>query len=277
MGDSSPLYRDLPSDIDIDYNHLPQVPEEPIHTRERRSLQHLRYLIRQFAPHLRRSFVCSQRWWRLHHGMAEAHVRSTNRPVSQMNLPLTVAQMFKYLLYRTVEDVLIVFSAARATPPAQIEDLIDQANAKAEPIWRDQETLLLTKEDQCRDIFAECISLNEAVKGKGHVAVPASIVDDLDDIFLKHYNSPEKFLLFGRTDDVAYEVQDRYAREVATLLGTVRRRFESRALTRLRKMYGRGSLPLLSEGSATAMWAVCKSSYYRRQIFLVSSACLACP
>lgn len=278
MWDYSPPSPEPWSDeVDFEYDGLPPIPEDPVLVKEGRSLGRLQEIIREFAPHLRHTFVCLDHHWECRRDMPEAHVRSTDYPTTRMDFVLTVLQMFKYLLYQAMEDALVIFNTAEAAPVTQTNNLIDVADAKAEPLWRDEAIPLLTREAECRAVYAECISLNEPVSKENRQPVPASAVAGLDRIFKKHYDTPDKFLLFGRTDDAAYEVQDRYAREVAALLGTIHRRFESRALTRLRKMYGRGSLPLLSEKSVTAMWEACKSSYYGRQMSLVSSVCLTCP
>ena len=100
---------------------------------------------------------------------------------------------------------------------------------------------------------------------------PASIEKELNAIFHQHYDAPEKYLLFGCTGDEAYDIQDKYALSMVALLRTIDVWYVSKAHLCLRKMYGRGApLPLLCRSSIEAMWKVCKSSYYRRQISLVS-------
>jgi hypothetical protein len=187
--------------------------------------------------------------------------------------------MFLYLLYRAMEDVLIIFNSAPAPSPQVIEDLLRKANVKARPLWSHLGTPFLTRQIQCREILDPVVRMNLFGDGNPQ-AVPRSVTGELNTIFRKHYASGNsvhsagltaEVLLIGRTDDRAYEVQDNYAIDVAILLGTVDPKFESRALTRLGKVYGRGSLPLLCMSSVAAMWELCRSTFYKRQISLVSS------
>jgi hypothetical protein len=178
--------------------------------------------------------------------------------------------MFKYLIFRAIEDVLMIFNDADAVPAAHVQELLEEANSKAAPLWWDEATPFVDRQAACRKILDPIIKMNSAVKVHEFRKVPFSIVDEIDNIFRHFYSEPDLLLLIGRTDERAYKVQDKYGRVVATLLGTVDSAYESRAITRLRKAYGRGALPLLSMSSASGIWQLCRSSFYKKQIYLVS-------
>jgi hypothetical protein len=252
---------------------------EPVQAKERASLTHLLTMMDKYTPHLRPSFVCSKIWWEQHLGTAQAHVRSTTAYLLTSSM-LTPLQMFLYLLYGAMEHVLIIFNDAVAMPVEQIERLLNEANAKARPLWRNETTPFLTRQTQCKELLDPVVGLNLRAIGVCQ-RVPESITDELDRIFRKYYgssNNPqsrgsaENLLLIGRTDDQAYQVQDEYARDIANILGTVDKTHESRAITQLRSVYGRGSLPLLCLSSVAGMWTLCQSSFYKRQTSLVSQS-----
>jgi hypothetical protein len=181
--------------------------------------------------------------------------------------------MFKYLIFRAIEDVLMIFNDADAVPAAHVQELLEEANSKAAPLWWDEATPFVDRQAACRKILDPIIKMNSAVKVHEFRKVPCSIVGALDEIFRRFYNKPSVLLLIGRTDEQAYEIQDDYARAIVELLENVDPAYGCRAITRLRKVYGRGALPLLSMSSASGIWQLCQSSFYRKQIYLVSSSC----
>jgi hypothetical protein len=149
---------------------------------------------------------------------------------------------------------------------------MDEYNRRAKPVWENEDRGFARRQWDCAMIKDELLS-----DFYGHptyselLPVPRIVARDLDSIFCQHYRSTEMFLLFGRTDDDALEVQDNYGLSVATALGKIDQRYEARAHLCLRKMYGRGAaLPLLGVASASAMWHTCNSYYYRQQIATVS-------
>jgi hypothetical protein len=255
---------------------LPPPPEDPIEAKEAQLLRQLFNLIEVYAPHLRRSFVYSERWWERYGRLPEAHVSLTNQPTVFVNLVLTFPQMFKYLLYRGIEDILMIFNDADVVPVSDIRTLLGKANARAAPLWMDETISFTDRQAACKEILDPVIRMNTGTKAKRFRRVPRSVTRKLNRIFRRFYGEPDSLLLIGRTDERAYEVQDRYARIVAKVLGKVKPEYQSRAITRLRKVYGRGSLPLLCMSSVSGMWQLCKSSFYRRQIYLVSSPCPLC-
>ena len=113
--------------------------------------------------------------------------------------------------------------------------------------------------------------LDDSLKVGEMQRFPAFIEEGLNAIFHRHYETREKYLLFGQTDDEAYGVQEGYALEVAKLLQDVDVQYASRVHLCLGKICGRGAvLLLLCSSSIEAMWEVCKSPYYREQFYLVS-------
>jgi hypothetical protein len=185
--------------------------------------------------------------------------------------------MFLYLLHKAIEDILIIFNDADAPSPADAEQALQMANEKAEPLWKNEETPFPERQAQCQEILRPILELYMKEKPGEFHPVSDLVANGLNQIFKKHYNTPGKFLLIGRTDDQAYQVQDGYAREVAAFLGrNLGGPREARTIIMLRKAYGRGTLPLLCMSSASALWELCQSSFYRRQLFLVSSPGSSC-
>lgn len=189
---------------------------------------------------------------------------------------LTFLQMFKSLLTRGIEDILIIFNDAPAPQATEVQENLDEANAIAAPLWNDDSKPLSARQTECRRILDPVIFAALAFKSGRFYSVPVAMSEDLNKVFRKHYTS-DKFLLIGRNTEEAYNAQDAYAREVGRLLGTTKRRLQSRAIVRLGKAYGRTSIPLLSMASVSALWQISKSSFYKRQLSLVSPVCwLAC-
>lgn len=177
------------------------------------------------------------------------------------------------MLHRALLAGVILFNDREAPALGTSKSQVEEYNRLASTIWKDSECFS-HRQETCENLLETVIPslehVNRPVSEDYLQKFPASIEKDLNTIFHKHYNTPEKHLLFGRTDDEAYDVQDGYALAVVELLGNVDVRYASKAHLCLRKLYGRGApLPLLCESSIEAMWEVCKHSYYRRQISLV--------
>jgi hypothetical protein len=245
--------------------------QNPVELEEVFSLHCLWALIDKYVPFLRRSFVRSEEWWRLNWGPPEMHVSVTRRPVLFTKPVLTPMQMFKYLLFWAMQDVLVVFSPAEAVELSKIQKRLKKANDKAAPIWRDVSNGISTRVDECNQILEPVISANRAlIHQKSFGPIPAGIEHDLDDIYMKFYRGDRGIQLIGRTDDEAYKVQDQYAREVVRLLQAVDSRFASRAVTCLHKAYGRNSLPLLCNSLVDGLLALCKTDLCKKNLALVS-------
>ena len=138
--------------------------------------------------------------------------------------------MFKYLIFRAIEDVLMIFNDADAVPTAHVQELLEEANSKAAPLWWDEATPFIDRQAACRKILDPIIKMNSAVKVHEFRKVPCSIVGALDEIFRRFYNKPSVLLLIGRTDEQAYEIQDDYARAIVELLGNVDPAYGCRAI-----------------------------------------------
>jgi hypothetical protein len=182
--------------------------------------------------------------------------------------------MFKYVLYRALQTTADVFCDVETPTLGQCQQVIDEYNQRAKLVWEREDRGFSKRQSDCAIIREDLLS-----EFCGRPAyddfqpVPRSAVRELDSTFCQYYTSSEMFLLFGRTDDNALEVQDNYGLSVATALGKINPRYEARAHLYLRKMYGRGApLPLLGVASASAMWIACNSYYYRQQIATVSSS-----
>ena len=183
--------------------------------------------------------------------------------------------MFKFMLYRAIRIGLVIFNDGEAPALATSKQQVEEYNVLADMVWKDSGGFSHRKES-CENLLGMIVpgleQVHRPVPDGDLRQFPASIEKDLNTIFCQHYDTPEKYLLFGRTDDEAYDVQDRYALAVVELLGNIDVRYASKAHLCLRRMCGRGApLPLLCEFSIKAMWGVCKDSYYRRQISLASS------
>jgi hypothetical protein len=179
--------------------------------------------------------------------------------------------MFKYVLYRALQTTANVFCNLDPPPLKQCQEIMDKYNRRAESVWKCEEELSERQLD-CEMIRQEVFSgFYDPPHYSEFRPVPRSIVKVLDKTFRNHYKSQETYLLFGRTDDKALEVQDKYALSIARALGKIDWGCEARAHLYLRKLYGKGApLPLLTVASASAMWRMCNSHYYRQQIATVS-------
>jgi len=185
--------------------------------------------------------------------------------------------MFKHVLFQATRTTINVFSLTGAPKPERCQELMAQYNRRAKPVWQRENQEFARKQRECEVIYKEVFPRSfKPPRSEDLEAIPRSIAANFDKIFRKFYDSPEKCLLFGRTDDDALETQDGYGIQVATLLGQYQSRYAARSHLFLRKIYGRGApLPLLSVASAAAMWRTCNSPYYQQQIATVGLAVLS--
>jgi len=184
--------------------------------------------------------------------------------------------MFKYILFQAARTTLNTLCLSPAPSPERCQELIEQHNRRAKPEWEREGQEFTERQRQCEIIYKELIRASYTPPPEDLQVIPQYIAAEFDKIFRKHYSSPEKYLLFGRTDDDALEVQDGYGLEVATVLGNHMGRYGARAQLFLRKIYGRAApLPLLSIAFAAAAWGTCSSRYYQEQITTVSLAALS--
>ena len=194
-----------------------------------------------------------------------------------MKPTLTSLKMFKYLVFRGLEDILKIFNASKAEDPAVVKACLKKANRDAATVWNDRDIPFAVRVEKCRKIFDPVLKMNDISGGVGFIGLSPLVARKLDKIFRKYYKEPRppKVLLIGQTSEEAYEVQEKYARTVAHLLAEESKNFESRAMTQLNKMYGRNSIPLLTMASVYELWQLCRSPFYRRVTSLVSPFCSA--
>ena len=150
----------------------------------------------------------------------------------------------------------------------ETKQMVDQVNSKAEVIWNHRDTFR-RRFRGCYQITLPAVKFVFPSPPSSYKGIKPSTWEELDEIFIKHYR--DCWLSIGQADDDAYEIQDRYMCDVADVLGLECKYFGSRAIVLLGKVYGRTAVPLLTKGSIEAMWKVCSSSFYKRQLFLVSS------
>lgn len=178
------------------------------------------------------------------------------------------------MLYRAVRTGIVLFSDAEAPSLAVCKNEFDEYNEHARAVWNSSLSFS-TRQNTCEDLVATSIPslqyVQQNVEDKDLRRFPPFVEGQLNAIFEEHYSSKDKWLLFGRTEKKGYDLQDLYASSVVELLAGVDAQYASKACLCLRAIYGRGApLPLLCESSISAMWEVCKDSYYKRQITLVS-------
>lgn len=187
-------------------------------------------------------------------------------------LTLSSSQMFKYVLYRSLQTTTNVFSKSNPPAPAKCREIVDEYNRRAKQVWECEGREFFERQADCETIQEELFSgFCTLPSYTDFQPVPGFVVMELSAIFRRHYTSNRTYLLFGRTDNDALEVQDGYGLSVASVLEKLDWRYEAQAHLYLRKMYGKGApLPLLTLASASAMWHACSSYYYRQQIAMVS-------
>ena len=181
--------------------------------------------------------------------------------------------MFKYLLFRGIQDIRYVFSNHDAVSPEEIKAQLERANECVCHIWEDEEATFREKMAECASVVSRVIERNAPQDMEEFVGVPAELLESLARIFRETYRG-ENLLLVGRSDTRAYEVQEQYASEVAEQLQWSRP-LHSRAITRLGKAYGLTSMPLLCIASVAGLWQLCCSPFYQRVLSLVCPPCLS--
>jgi hypothetical protein len=177
--------------------------------------------------------------------------------------------MFRSLVFRGLWHVLVIFNNAKALPSASVQLAVDNANRDAEKVWKDESKSLLHRKRECHRILGPILELNRYARTVIMEGIPVLVGEQLSDIFTRNYGEAD-LLLIGRTTEGAYHLQERYAREVTGLLGAERDEYASRAILYLGKLYSRSSLPLLCGSSVAGMWRLCQTSYYKKQLWLVS-------
>lgn len=177
--------------------------------------------------------------------------------------------MFAHVIRRGLYDMAAIFSSGNPPPGEEIRHQLDAVNVIAKKVWGDRGKSLSGRMYQCQRFLAPVIEFVHPVRSATYDGVPMEITGELDGLFTRHYK-PEHYLLIGCADDRAYEIQDRYAQDVADLLGLMDKPYQSRGLVFLGRVYGCTAIPLLSMSSVSAMWGVCCSSFYKRQLSLVS-------
>ena len=181
--------------------------------------------------------------------------------------------MFMNLLFRGMYDIFAIFNENEEAPASEVQSKLSEANDKAKRVWNDKEKSFLLRKTECGQIMRGILKSNKDCEDAVSTGVPQLVGERLSHIFTKHYGQAN-LMLIGRTTEEAYTVQDRYASEVVRLLWeeTKDDRCKSRAVVRLQTVYGASSMPLLCTSSVSAMWQLCTSSFYKKQLFLVSPA-----
>ena len=169
---------------------------------------------------------------------------------------------------------MVLFGDVEVPPLEVCEREIDNYNVQARAVWKSPLSFF-ERQKSCEDLLDRVFPLLRTVQRRVDNNLlrrfPAQIEGQLNAIFHHHYDSKEKRLLFGRTDEEAYKVQYCYASSVVGLLERIDAQYAAKACLCLQGIYGRGApLPLLCESSIMAMWEVCQDQYYKRQIALVS-------
>jgi len=259
----------MPGILGSDPNEVEPRPQNVIEIEEE-SLRHLMSLTRKLAPHMEESVILDERWWEENKHMPGIHV---SVGLESRLTTLRSLQMFKFVLLQAVQTTVQVFCDADILGARQCNRLLEDYNVEAKAVWEREEDDLLARRRECKAISKKVFGEVDGFPAGSEIRpVPRNAAAVLDSIFKAHYNSEKKRLLFGRADEKALEVQDRYGVAVAKALGKIDQRYGARATLHLRKRYGRGApLPLLSMASAEAMWEVCSSGFYRLQIRTVSS------
>lgn len=177
--------------------------------------------------------------------------------------------MFKYLLYWGITDIVCIFSSSKAVFSVDtLRRRLRDADRETGVIWTHPTKSFTTRLQECKEILEPLI--HRAVKVSTFSGIPSQVAEKLDGIFRRHYERSD-FLLIGCTEYDSYSLQQKYSDEIVSLLEPIDQGYASRALALLGKAHGRTSIPLLCLSSVAALWEICKSSFYRRQLKLVSS------
>ena len=178
--------------------------------------------------------------------------------------------MFKYLLFRGLEVTFKIFTESKTPLPCDVQPLLESINIQTRAIWDNLDILPAIPEVKCKELSSPLFDLDDPKDESLLQTMTPEILEVVDKIFSKHYGNKESMLLIGRTDNQAYQVQHQYASEVAKLLGHISSEHKSRAMIYLGPVFGRSSMPLLCPSSIRWLWRLCRSSYYTKQISLVS-------
>jgi hypothetical protein len=177
--------------------------------------------------------------------------------------------MFKYLLHRGLSCIQHIFNDQEAPSAKRVQQAVAKVNLEAEAIWNRGELPFRTRFRECHRITLPALKLVFPASPGRYKGVGPSTWERLDGVFLKHYEN--SWLSIGWADDAAYEVQNRYMHDVADVLGLECEHFRSRAIALLGMVYGHTAVPLLTKASVEAMWEICSSPFYKRQLSLVRS------
>lgn len=240
---------------------------------EEKSLRRLWAMITDYAPYLHPSFICDHAWWKKHGHLPEAHVSSTGGLASFLSSqPSVPLQMFKHLLYRGLYDIEHIFNSGRALLPKDIRPLLDKANSSVEATWRDEDICFQIRLARCEEVVGPVVDLNRRERVGLFRPISRELPDMFSQAFKQLYNG-DRLLLIGQADEQAYKVQGLYASKIENILEGESRRSHSRAITRLGKVYGRSSIPLLCMASVAGLWQLCCSPFYGRVLSLVGPPC----
>ena len=185
---------------------------------------------------------------------------------------LTHSKMFKYVLIRGVNDIRFMFNNEKGPSLWVTRREIEEANAVAEPVWRDRQRARTTRMANCRRILSPVL-----MKVASHPVdpiIPKCVLRRLDATFEQSYGGGDKPLLIGRAEEDAYVAQASYTDSIVLGLSSYHQYTKTRVLTCIGKAFGFTSIPILSVAFVDAMWGACKSKFYRRQLEMVSQTCL---
>ena len=172
--------------------------------------------------------------------------------------------MFKFLIYRGIYYLRVIFGEGPEEPlTEQSQHLLNEAKQQAQHIWEMRQRRFEERLAGCRDLFEPFVPENPPT---GTQPTSPTLWHQLDRIFVEYYGLQGNPLI-GSVEDEAYKTRRRYARKVGSLLGEG---LGFRAVLWLQKIPGCTSLPLLTESSVSAMWKLCCSTFYKKQLSLVS-------
>jgi hypothetical protein len=245
----------------------------PSVTKNKVNVDRLVSWIKNYAPHLEESHICDSTWWEKNWGRPETHVRPPGQNFDLTSLLLTPSQMFKHLINRGIGDIFVIFKKSTSDSMPEVRASLARANKAAAPVWNDSQRSFGDRRAKCEAIWKPVSDGILSAPRNTAGAMPSKIVWYIDEIFNKYYHS-ENYHLIGRADEESYGVQEQYANEVSARLASIKNEYGARALVCLGKAYGRSSIPLLSESSVGALWDLCCTSYYQKQLSVVSLVCL---
>ena len=185
-------------------------------------------------------------------------------------------QMFKFLLFQSVETTAFIFSKYdgkyRRAITEECKNSVASYNKQAEQIWNNKALSFTARRRKCSVIYDHTVLIHRySINPQNFLPVPKTVAQTLDGIFKAVYSSADKYILLGRLDEMARLVNGEYAKEVITALAKVDPKYEAHIHLCLGPSYGRGgALPLMTESFVEAMWEVCESHFYGVQLGAVS-------